>query len=200
MSWRIAGSYFETCSCDVVCPCTASLALGATKDYCRVALVFHVKDGEVEGVDVSGLTVAAVAETPKVMTDGNWRIGVFIDGAASDEQAEKLGGVFSGALGGPMEALGPLIGENLGVQRAPIEVREDGLTHSVKIGDAVDFEIEDVVPFGVETGEPAQIVGIFHPAGHELTVAHATRSQIDAFGISYEGKSAFSRSEFAWAA
>ena len=200
MSWSIAGSYFETCSCDVVCPCTASLALGATHDYCRVALVFHVKDGEVEGVDVSGLTVAAVAETPKVMTDGNWRIGVFIDGAASDEQAEKLGGVFSGALGGPMEALGPLVGENLGVQRAPIEVREDGLTHSVKIGDAVDFEIEDVVPFGVESGEPAKLVGIFHPAGHELTVARATRSQIDAFGISYEGKAAFSRSEFAWAA
>jgi hypothetical protein len=200
MSWRISGSYFETCSCDVVCPCTASLALGATHDYCRVVLVFHVKDGEVEDVDVSGLTVAAVAETPKVMTDGNWRIGVFIDGAASDEQAEKLGGVFSGALGGPMEALGPLIGENLGVQRAPIEVREDGLRHSVKIGDAVDFEIEDVVPFGVESGEPAQLVGIFHPAGHELTVAHATRSQIDAFGISYEGKAAFSRHEFAWAA
>ena len=200
MSWRIAGSYFETCSCDVVCPCTASLALGATNDYCRVVLVFNVKEGEIEGVDVSGLTVAAVAETPRVMTDGNWRIGVFIDAAASDEQADKLGSVFSGGLGGPMEALGPLIGENLGVERAPIEVREDGLTHSVKIGDAVDFEIEDVVPFGVESGRPARLVGIFHPAGPELTVAHATRSQIDAFGISYEGKSAFSRSEFAWAA
>ena len=199
MSWKIAGSYFETCSCDVVCPCTASLSLGATNDYCRVVLVFRVDEGEVEGVDVSGLAVAAVADTPKVMTDGNWRLGVFIDEAASDEQAEKLGGVFSGALGGPMEALGPLIGENLGVERATIEVREDGLTHSVKIGDSVDFEIEDVVPFGVDTGRPAQLVGIFHPVGSELTIAHATRSQIDAFGISYEGKSAFSH-EFAWAA
>jgi hypothetical protein len=200
MAWRIAGSYFETCSCDVVCPCTASLSFGATYDYCRVVLVFHLKDGDVEGVDVSGLTVAAVADTPKVMTDGNWRIGVFIDAAASDEQAEKLGGVFSGALGGPMEALGPLIGENLGVERVPIEVQEDGLRHSVRIGDAVDFEIEDIVPFGVESGEAAKLVGIFHPAGPDLTVAHATRSRIDAFGISYEGKSAFSRSEFAWAA
>jgi hypothetical protein len=200
MSWKIAGSYFETCSCDVVCPCTASLALGATHDYCRVVLVFHVKDGDVEGVDVSGLTVAAVAETPKVMTDGNWKLGVFIDAAASDEQAEKLGGVFSGALGGPMEALGPLVGENLGVERATIEVREQGLMHSVKIGDSVDFEIEDIVPFGVESGEPARLVGIFHPAGPELTVAHATRSSISAFGITYEGKAAFSRSEFAWAA
>jgi hypothetical protein len=200
MSWKISGSYFETCSCDVVCPCTASLALGATHDYCRVVLVFHVKDGDVEGVDVSGLTVAAVAETPKVMTDGNWKLGVFIDAAASDEQAAKLGGVFSGALGGPMEALGPLVGENLGIERATIEVREHGLMHSVKIGDSVDFEIEDVVPFGVESGEPARLVGIFHPAGPELTVAHATRSSISAFGIGYEGKAAFSRSEFAWAA
>jgi hypothetical protein len=200
MAWRLAGSYFETCSCDVVCPCTASMSFGATNDYCRVVLVFHVKDGEVEGVDVSGLTVAAVADTPKVMTEGNWRIGVFIDAAASDEQAEKLGGVFSGALGGPMEGLGPLIGENLGVERAPIEVHEDGVKHSVRIGDVVDFEIEDIVPFGVESGEAAKLTGIFHPAGPDLTVAHATRSRIDAFGISYEGKSAFSRSEFAWAA
>jgi hypothetical protein len=176
------------------------MSFGATNDYCRVVLVFNVKDGDVEGVDVSGLTVAAIADTPKVMTDGNWRIGVFIDAAASDEQAEKLGGVFSGALGGPMEALGPLVGENLGVERAPIEVQEDGLHHSVRIGDAVDFEVEDIVPFGVESGEAAKLVGIFHPAGPELTVAHATRSRIDAFGISYEGKSAFSRSEFVWAA
>src|SRR5438552_17259412 len=157
MSWNLEGSYFETCSCNVICPCTASLALGATNDYCRVVLVFHIKEGEVERVDVGGLTVAAVADTPKVMTDRNWRIGVFIDAAASDEQAEKLGGVFSGALGGPMEALGPLIGENLGVERAPIEVQEDGLRHSVRIGDAVDFEIEDIVPFGIESGEPVRL-------------------------------------------
>jgi hypothetical protein len=200
MSWKLAGSYFETCSCDMVCPCTASLALGATRDRCMVTLVFHVREGEVEGVDVSGLSVAALADTPKVMTDGNWRLGVFIDAAASDEQADKLGQVFSGALGGPMEALGPLIGENLGVERAPIEVREEGLRHSVRIGDAVDFEIEDVVPFGVESGQPARLTGIFHPAGSELTVARATRSSIDAFGIQYEGRSAFSNSRFSWAA
>ena len=200
MAWQIEGTYFETCSCELVCPCTASLANGASYDRCKVTLVFHVVRGDVDGTDVSGLTVAALADTPKVMTDGNWKLGVFIDGAASDEQAEKLGAVFSGQLGGPMEALGPLIGENLGAERAPIEVTEDGLRHSVKVGDAIDLEVEDVVPFGSESGEPAQLVGIFHPAGPELTVAKATRSSINAFGIEYEGKSAFSRSNFSWAA
>jgi len=200
MAWNLTGSYFESCSCDVICPCTASLSLGATKDRCKVVLVFDVKSGEVEGTDVSGLTVAAVCDTPKVMSEGNWRLGVVIDADASDEQAEKLGGVFSGALGGPMEALGPLVGENLGVERQPIEVREDGLTHSVRIGDEVDFEIEDIVPFGVETGEPVKITGIFHPASSEFTVSRATRSKINAFGIEYEAKAGFSASEFAWAA
>src|ERR1700674_1433830 len=176
MSWQLAGSYFETCSCDVVCPCTASLALGATHDRCKVTLVFHVHEGTVEGIDVGGLTVAAIADTPKVMSEGNWRLGVFIDAAASDEQAQKLGAVFSGTLGGP------------------IEVREDGLRHSVRIGDMVDFEIEDVVPFGVETGAPAKLTGIFHPAGSELTIARATRSKIDAFGVRYEATSGFSTS------
>jgi hypothetical protein len=200
MAWQIEGTYFETCSCEVVCPCTASFALGADYDRCRVTLVFHLTDGEVDGTDVGGLTVAAVADTPQMMSDGDWRLGVFIDAAASDEQADKLGAVFSGQLGGPMEALGPLVGENLGVERAPIEVREEGLTHSVRIGDAVDFEIEDVVPFGIEDGTPARLAGIFHPAGDELTISRATRSSISAFGISYEGKSGFSTSHFAWAA
>src|SRR6266545_2125615 len=200
MAWKLEGTYFETCSCEVVCPCTASLALGADYDRCRVTLVFNVVDGEVEGTDVSGLTVAVVGDSPKVMTDGNWRLGTFIDAAASDQQAEKLGAVFSGQLGGPMAGLAPLIGENLGVERVPIEVHEDGLRHSITIGDAVDFEIEDVVPFGVESGEPARVTGIFHPAGSELTISKATRSRINAFGIEYEGKAAFSTARFAWAA
>lgn len=136
MSWKLDGTYFETCSCEVVCPCTASLANSATYD--------------------------------------RW--------------------------GGPMEALGPLVGENLGVERAPIEVRENGLRHSVKIGDAVDFEVEDIVPFGSQTGEPARLTGIFHPAGSELTISRATRSRINAFGVEYEGKSGFSSSGFSWAA
>ena len=200
MPWNLTGTYFETCSCDLFCPCNISMAHGATYDYCRVTLVFNITEGQVDGTDIGGLKVVAIADTPKVMTEGNWKLGVFVDEQASDEQAEKLLGVFSGQMGGPMAGLAPLIGENLGVERAPIEVREDGLKHSVKIGDAIDFEVEDVVPFGVESGEPARLSGIFHPAGSELTISRATRTSIDAFGIQYEGKSGFSNSRFSWAA
>jgi hypothetical protein len=57
-----------------------------------------------------------------------------------------------------------------------------------------------MLPFGMETGEPARLTGIFHPAGSDLTIAHATRSKIDAFGVQYEGNAGFSTSHFAWAA
>src|ERR687897_680635 len=153
MAWNVKGTYIETCSCDFFCPCNFSLANGADYDYCRVALVFNLTEGNVDGTDVGGLAVAAVVDSPKVMTDGNWRLGILIDERASDEQAEKLLGVFSGQLGGPMAALGPLVGENLGVERARIEIQEDGLRHSVKIGEAVDFEIEDVGKSGLSKSE-----------------------------------------------
>jgi hypothetical protein len=119
---------------------------------------------------------------------------------ATDEQADKLVQVFSGQLGGPMGALAPLVGEMLGVERAAIEIHDDGLHHSVRVGDAIDFEIEDIVPFGVETGEPVRFAGMFHPVASDLTMAEAKRSRISAFGIEYEGKTGLSTSEFSWAA
>jgi hypothetical protein len=200
MAWSLKGSYVETCSCELMCPCNLSLDHGATYDFCRVTLAFDIREGEIEGTDIGGLKVVAIADTPKVMTEGNWRLGVFIDEQATEEQGEKLVQVFSGQLGGPMAGLVPLIGEMLGVERAKIEVHDDGLRHSVRVGDAIDFEIEDIVPFGVETGEPVRFSGMFHPVASDLTIAEARRSRINAFGIEYEGKTGLSTSEFSWAA
>ena len=200
MAWSLKGSYVETCSCELMCPCNLSLDHGATYDFCRVTLAFDIREGEIEGTDIGGLKVVAIADTPKVMTEGNWRLGVFIDEQATEEQGEKLVQVFSGQLGGPMAGLVPLIGEMLGVERAKIEVHDDGLRHSVRVGDAIDFEIEDIVPFGVETGQPVRFDGMFHPVASDLTMTEAKRSRINAFGIEYEGKTGLSKSEFAWAA
>ena len=201
MSWKVQGQYFENCSCDVPCPCTVSLDLGADYDRCKAFLVFEVESGEVDGVDVGGLTVAAVADTPKVMSEGNWRLGVLIDERASDEQAEKLGAVFGGQLGGPMEALAPLVGEQLGVDRVRLEVSHDGGTHRIKVGDDGEVEVQEIVPFGKEDGTPARLTGIFHPGGTDFAIAKATRSNVTAFGVefAFEGQSAFA-SPFAWAA
>src|SRR5690349_4494857 len=152
MSWNLKGDYVETCSCELMCPCNLSLDHGATYDFCRVTLAFNIRTGEVEGTDVSGRGVVLIADTPKVMTQGNWRLGVYVDDGSSDEQFDKLVKVFGGQLGGPMGALAPLVGEVVGVERAAIEFGDDGLRHSVRVADTIDFEIEDIVPFGVESG------------------------------------------------
>lgn len=200
MAWRLKGSYVETCSCDLICPCNASFSHGATYDFCRVVLGFNIREGEIEGTDIAGCKVVAVADTPKVMTDGNWRIGIFVDEQATEEQADKLVKVFGGQLGGPMRAIAPLVGEFAGVERAPIEFRDDGVRHSVRVGDVIDFEIEDIVPFGKEDGKPIRFDGMFHPVASDLTIAEATRSRINAFGIEYTGRTGLSTSEFSWAA
>jgi hypothetical protein len=99
-----------------------------------------------------------------------------------------------------MAALGPLVGEMLGVERARFEVEHDRLRHHVRIGDAIEFEIEDIVHFGVETGEPVRFQGMFHPIASDLTMAEAKSSRINAFGIEFEGKTGLSTAEFSWAA
>jgi hypothetical protein len=199
MAWNMTGHYFENCNCDVVCPCTASMALGADNDRCTVVLAFHVDEGEIEGVDVSGLTLAAVADTPKYMHEGNWRLGVLVDDAATDEQAAKLGAVFGGALGGPMADLAPLVSEQLGVEKVAMEFESGDGHHRLRMGDLGVIEVDDVVPFGVESGEPVTLTPVFHPASSTLTVGKAGNSSLSVFGLDFElaSRSGFS-SEFAW--
>jgi len=201
MAWHLAGPYFENCSCDMVCPCTTSgLTMPADQERCRVVLAFHVGQGEVDGVDVSGKTVVILADTPPVMANGNWRVGVVMDAAASPEQAEKLGAVFGGQAGGPMAMLSPLISESLGMESAPIDYVDDGRRHSLRVGDLMDIEIEDFVAPGNPSGEVERLTGIFHPANSTLTIAKANRSRVDAFGLSFshEGKNGHS-APFSWA-
>jgi hypothetical protein len=183
MAWRLEGTYFEHCPCDTVCPCTPSgLTMPADVDRCTVTLAFHVDSGEVDGVDVSDRTVVMVADAPRNMMEGGWRAGVFMDDRCSPEQAEKLGAVFSGQAGGPFEALAPLMGEPLGMEQATIAFADEGYRHSVKVGDKVDIEVEDFVQAGQD--EPVRITGLGFPAP-AVTVAVATRSKVNAFGLNF---------------
>ena len=200
MAWKLEGTYFENCNCEWVCPCTVtSLVAPATQERCQVALIYHVGAGEIEGADVSGLTVAVIADTPRQMTDGNWNLGLIVDDKASQDQADRLTGVFSGQKGGPMAALAPLVGKVLGVERATMEYSDQGLRHSVRIGEAVRIEVEDFVPPGLGGDTPSLLVGVFHPSNTTLTIAKPVSSQISAFGMEFhnEGRSAFS-APFAW--
>lgn len=200
MAWHLEGTYIENCPCDMVCPCaTSGFTLPADAERCHAVRIFHVDSGEIEGTDVSGLTVGMLSDSPRLMAEGNWRVGLFMDEASSQEQAEKLEAVFSGQLGGPMEVIAALVGERLGVVRAPIEYENDGRRHRVRIGDFAQIEILDFVPPQTPEGEPSKITGVFHPANSTLTIAQATTSRLSAFGLNFShmGKSGLS-APFSW--
>ena len=200
MAWRLEGTYIENCNCDVVCPCAASaFAAPATYDRCNAVLAWHIDSGEVDGTDVSDLSVVLVLDTPRQMSEGNWRVGMFMDERATDEQAQKLGGIFSGQMGGPLANLVPLISENLGMEVASIEHIDDGLHHRVKVGNAVEAEIEDLVsPFDPE-GPLPKLSETRHPANSDLNPARTLSARVQALGIEFSGesKSGFS-TPFSW--
>jgi hypothetical protein len=133
MSFFVEGDYFEVCNCDVSCNC---IWLGpATNDNCDVMLAWHVTNGTKDGTDLSGLNAVMAVHSPKQMTDGGWRVALYLDDRASAEQTEALGAVFSGGAGGFLAALGPLIGEVVGVQPASITFeKSDGSLHAEVAG------------------------------------------------------------------
>jgi hypothetical protein len=201
MAWQLNGTYFENCSCEVGCPCTvADFSAPADHDRCRFLMAFHVESGSVDDVDVSGLTVAVFGDTPAMMVEGSWKVGLFMDAKASEQQGAKLAGVFSGQMGGPMAGLAPLISQMLGMESASIAYSNDGRHHSLKIGDGIAIEIDDVTSPLDPSGAAPKLTGLHHPANSSLTVARATESRISAFGydVALVGKSAFS-SPFSWA-
>jgi hypothetical protein len=146
--WSLKGEYFESCSCDVVCPCEISplgfMQAEPDNGYCNVVLVFHLNEGRYGEVDLSDLNVVMVARTTEVMAHGNWTAAAYLDERANGDQQQALGAIFGGAAGGPPSAIAPLIGNNLGAKLVPIEYRNEGKKRSAVIGGILDANIEAV--------------------------------------------------------
>ena len=135
--WQISGEYFESCNCSVVCPCLVSpqapLTSKPTEGDCHFAMVFHIDKGKFGDVTLDGMNVAMIGESHGPMADGNWTGAAYIDERTDDKQMEALGAIFGGTVGGPMAALAPLFGKNLGVKKARITFRKDGQRRSGEI-------------------------------------------------------------------
>ena len=153
MSFFVEGDYFEVCNCDVSCNC---IWLGAaTQDNCDVMLAWHVVNGNKDGVDLSGLNAVMAVHSPKRMTDGGWKVALYLDDGASAEQSEAPGcGLLRGA-GGYLAGLGPLIGEVAGVQPASITFeKSDGSLHA-EVAGALSMSSDQLV--GMDGQEPGVI-------------------------------------------
>jgi hypothetical protein len=156
VQWDFTGDYFENCNCSVVCPCLMSkntpLTSRPTEGVCDVALIFHIESGSYDGTALDGLNVALAVHTPGPMAEGNWSVAAYIDQRANDKQTEALGAIFTGAAGGPMAQLAPLIGNNLGVRKVPITYRIEGKKRSAEIPNILHMTV-DPLPTAHPSGE-----------------------------------------------
>jgi len=139
MAYDLEGALLEVCTCKILCPCW----VGEDPDNgtCQSIMAWHFDSGTIDGVDVSGLTFAGVMDIPGNVLAGNWRAMVYIDDKSTPEQEEALLNLYTGKLGGPVADLVKLIGEVVGVERVPIIFDLDGVSGSVKIGDAAEAEL-----------------------------------------------------------
>lgn len=140
MSYRLEGRLLEVCNCRVLCPCW----IGEDPDNgtCDTIVAWHFDKGTVNGVDVAGRTLAAVAHVPGNILQGNWRAAIYVDDGASAEQQEALLKVYTGALGGPVADLVKLIGEVVSVERTPITFEVEGGKGTIRIGEHAYAEVE----------------------------------------------------------
>ena len=124
MAYTLEGRLLEVCTCKAVCPCW----VGDDPDggTCDGTLAWHFERGEVDGVDVSGMTFGMLTHIPGNVLAGNWRAVAFVDERASPAQERAILSVFTGKQGGPVADLASLVGEVAGVERVPItfEVHE----------------------------------------------------------------------------
>ncbi len=140
MAYKLEGSLLEVCDCEVLCPCW--IGVDPDNGTCDSAMAHHYDRGQIDGVDVSGLTLAFTVHIPGNVLKGNWRAVVHIDERATKEQEAALLSVYTGKQGGPIADLVKLIGEVVAVQRSPItfEVKEGKGT--LRIGAVADCEME----------------------------------------------------------
>lgn len=143
MSYHLEGRLLEVCNCRVLCPCW----IGEDPDFgtCDTIVAWRIDKGQVDGVDVGGNTIAAVAHVPGNILEGNWTAAIFVDEAASDAQKDALLKVYTGEAGGPVADLAKLIGRVVSVERAPIRFEVDGGRGTLAIGTDYYAELEPYV-------------------------------------------------------
>src|ERR1700732_3803488 len=181
--WKIAGSYFEACNCEVACPCIFTSP--PTNGECSVLIAWHIDQGRFEEIDLDGLNAVLAVHSPGHMLEGKWKVALYVDERANQSQQDALTQIFSGQAGGHLAALAPLIGEVLGVKAAPIEYRSEGKRRSLRLGDVADAEVGGRP--GQDGGEVTVASAPFAAVpGVPLVVAKSKQMRFSDYGLKWE--------------
>ncbi len=196
-AWQVKGKYYENCSCDFVCPCLpGQMAVQPTHGSCTFAMAFRIDSGHFGDVALDGLGFVVVGLTPEAMGKGNWSVGVVVDERANPAQRDAIVGIASGQAGGPMAAVGGLVGKFLGVEAAPIAFSDSGASWSVSAASKINLVGRAAAGLNPDA-PPMQLTNTGHPAADTFTLARASDSRVAAFGVSWSDASGRNNAQYA---
>lgn len=182
MTWSLNGTYFESCNCDVACPCVFLSA--PTEGECTALVGWHIDSGNDGEVALDGLNVAAAVFAPGHMMETEWKAAIYLDERATEGQQQSLTRIFTGQAGGHLARIAAHIGEVYGIKAAPIEFSSNGGTYSLTIPDVAAVEIQQMTGQG---DGPITVTG--HPLcispGFPATVAKSTEMTYADHGMSW---------------
>jgi hypothetical protein len=135
-AYTLQGTLLEACSCRTLCRCW----IGEDPDggACDSFLAYNIEKGEINGLDVSGLTYVEVVKIPgNVLTQHSWKRVSYVDARATNEQQAAILDAWHGRLGGPLADLNALVGEDVAIETIAIEHNLRGGEGTIAVGDKV---------------------------------------------------------------
>lgn len=138
MAWNLTLHMIETCSCNMLCPCWFGVKdlMIMDQGWCASALLYQVRQGSSDRVDLSGCTLVLAYDFPgPTLLDGKGVARLYMEETATAAQRRELDEIFQGKKGGPMEILAGLVTKWLPTAVTRIEIREEGGILNAVVGD-----------------------------------------------------------------
>jgi hypothetical protein len=193
-SWRVRGTYLESCNCDAICPCRriAGTPGGrSTHGICMGALSWRVQEGSWGGADLDGLAAVLAVRYDDDEPGSPWEHWLYVDERGDAEQRYALEQVFLGRAGGSTVEHFPWAWKAsrlLGVSAARIEIDHTPTRGWFRVRDHVTVRVGG----GVPGGETVTCVIPGHDrAGHERVVSELAVSGAGPLDFRYEGVCAY---------
>jgi hypothetical protein len=182
--WRIEGEYFESCNCELLCPCLLSHAqVRPTEGHCDVVLATHITSGDCAGADLAGLNAVQALTTPGPMAQGNGTLAIYVDTRATEPQRAALEAIFAGLAGGPPSLLAGMVAHRLPTKAAPIAFSSDGRAFKLAIAGITEVAVEGVIGAG---NQVVWIDNVGHPFSRRLAAAKASQSSFKDHSLTFE--------------
>ncbi len=181
--WNIDGEYFESCNCELLCPCLLVKGSRPTDGHCDAVVAVKVDSGKWGTTDLSGLNAVLAIYSPGIMTAGNWTVEAYVDARASEPQRAALDQIMTGQAGGPLSRFAPLMSKRLPAKAAPITFVSQGATRKLVIPNVADVTVEGVL--GADN-QQVWLDNVAHFANRRLAAAKSTSSHFKDQAFSFE--------------